>query len=249
VPTTLFISDLHLQPERPDIATAFVALLRGRALNSEALYILGDLFEYWIGDKAMDDFQETMVQTLRQYSATGRKLYFVPGNRDFLTSALFEKKTGCRILPDPTVINLYDQPTVILHGDTLCLEDTDYLAFRKKIRHPLILLLARIVPAWLLKYIAGRIREASKQATRMKPDTSLDVTPAEAVRVMRHLGVKRMIHGHTHRPATHQEGAPDYPCQRIVLGDWDKTGCLLEVSESRSDLLKFPIDQSPDLAH
>lgn len=237
--TTLFISDLHLEPGRPATAQAFLRFISERTQEIDALYILGDLFEAWIGDDFDNEFITALKNALGAVSIRGVPLYFIHGNRDFLVSELFAKQTGCRILNDPTVIDLYGTPTLLMHGDTLCTEDTPYLEFRAMVRNPQWQqeLLAKSIPERLA--IAQNLREVSKEKTGEKTAEIMDVTPDEVQRVMAEHGVQRLIHGHTHRPKIHRLTVNGDPAERIVLGDWGEQGWVLEVDRDGYDLQQF----------
>lgn len=222
--TTLFISDLHLSAERPHITDLFIAFLRTEARGAEALYILGDLFEYWIGDDAIEHAEfAPIVQALHALSAAGVALYLQHGNRDFLLGDAFCRATGATLLPDPTVIELYGQPTLLMHGDLLCTDDVEYQGVRKRLRDP------RFIQAFLAKSAAERdatvrdYRAQSKVVTSQKAAEIMDVSAATVIETMQRHGVRRLIHGHTHRPATHSLACGT----RIVLGDWYEQGSVL----------------------
>jgi len=236
--STLFISDLHLSPERPAIVALFLDFLRGRARTAEALYILGDLFEYWIGDDAgRQPEYRPLISALHALTQAGVPVYVMHGNRDFLLGAGFEQDTGCRLIPDPTLITLYGEPVLLMHGDTLCTDDVDYLKFRSMVRNP------QWVQAFLAKSIPERIavvreyREVSKAATASKKPEIMDVNPAAVAATLREHKVRHLLHGHTHRPAQHVFQLDGTTVRRTVLGDWydqgsvltcDASGCTLE---------------------
>jgi len=236
--STLFISDLHLSPERPAIVALFLRFLRERASRAEALYILGDLFEYWIGDDAgLHGEARPLVEALRQLTQAGIPVYVMHGNRDFLLGKRFEQDTGCKLLPDPSVIALYGEPTLLMHGDLLCTDDVDYLKFRAMVRNPqwIDMFLAKPVPERIA--MAQQYREVSKAATANKKPEIMDVNPAAVETTLREHQVSHLIHGHTHRPAQHELTINGQPVRRTVLGDWydqgsvlvcDAGGCTLE---------------------
>lgn len=238
--TTLFISDLHLSEERPEIIALFRRFLREQAAQADALYILGDLFEAWLGDDAVSPGMQPVIDELSRLTRNGVPVFVMVGNRDFLLGEQFEKMTGCTLLPDPCVINLYGTDTALMHGDTLCTDDVDYQQFRQQVRNP------AWQSAFLEKSIAERIaiaREAraeSKLRTQEKSADIMDVN-AEAVNsIFRMHGVSRLIHGHTHRPAIHQLNVDDTPATRIVLGDWYDQSSVLRVSENKLELSDCP---------
>ena len=227
--TTLFISDLHLCAQRPALTALFLDFLRGRATHADALYILGDLFEYWIGDDAAADAEfAAVIAGLRTLTQTGVPVYVMHGNRDFLLDEEFSKITGCRLLPDPTLMDLYGTPVLLMHGDTLCTDDVDYQNFRRIVRDP----------QWIKKFLAQSrdqrnavvrdLRATSKAAMAEKQPEIMDVNPAAVETVMRSHRVRHLIHGHTHRPAQHELLLDGQPARRTVLGDWYEQGSVLE---------------------
>ncbi len=234
---TLFISDLHLSPERPDKLALFYKLLNGPALDVDALYILGDLFEAWIGDDDTTSPHREIVEALARYAATGKPLYLMHGNRDFLMGPEFEARSGGRLLPDPSLIDLYGEKTLLMHGDTLCTQDTDYQAFRKQVRDP------RWIAGFLQKPLAERaaiasnLREGSRAATRQKEAEIMDVEPAAVSQTMIDHGVRQLIHGHTHRPAIHRFEMQGQSARRIVLGDWYGDDYVLLYSANEPQLV------------
>ncbi len=239
--TVLFISDLHLTPERPVIARAFCEFMTHRAPKADALYILGDFFEYWVGDDAMEPFHHDIAAQLKQFSDTGKSLYLMPGNRDFALGKAFLKATGAHWLKDPCLIELNSEPVLLMHGDLLCTADIQYLKYRKRIRNPLVMAILRKTPLSYRQNLGSKIRENSKKAKTGKTLKIMDVTPEEVIRVMNKAGVTKMIHGHTHRPAIHDVKLERGMGKRYVLGDWDQFGWCLEASEKGIDLQKFSL--------
>ena len=239
--TALFISDLHLTPERPGIARAFCQFMSDRAPEAEALYILGDFFEYWVGDDAMEPFHHEIAAQLKAYTDTGKSLYLMPGNRDFAIGKTFLQATGARWLSDPALIELNGEQILLMHGDLLCTRDEQYLKYRKRIRHPLVLSILRKLPLACRQKLAQKIRTDSKKAKTGKSLNIMDVTPSEVVRVMAQYQVKTLIHGHTHRPHIHIVRFDEGEGKRYVLGDWDQSGWLLRYQDHALTLQKFPI--------
>ena len=235
----LLISDLHLQEERPDITRAFLDFLGGRARSAEALYILGDFFEAWIGDDAMTPFQSSICAALRALSDGGTKIFLMHGNRDFLIGSTFCKKAGCTLLADPSLVRLNSEPVLLMHGDSLCTRDEGYMRLRRVLRNPLTLFILRHLPLGTRHKLARKLRNESRAQTQMKARDIVDVTPEEVPRVMRQHGVATLIHGHTHRPAVHELQIGDLPARRIVLGDWDRQGWVLQVDEQGFNLAPF----------
>jgi UDP-2,3-diacylglucosamine hydrolase len=213
---TLFISDLHLEPERPEITRLFCNFLQRHAVQADALYILGDFFATWIGEDDSSDFKKFIIKQLQTLTRQGIAVYFMHGNRDFLIGKQFLAQTGCRFLSDPTVIQLYGVPTLLMHGDTLCTDDSNYLRFRRVARNPLLQrLFLRLPLSWRQKIAQGLRKSSSKQL--------IDATPTEIARVIKRYDVLLLIHGHTHRPAIHYFNLDQQRVCRIVLGDWDDT--------------------------
>ncbi|MDB5980105.1 MAG: lpxH [Pseudomonas sp.] len=243
----LLISDLHLEEQRPDITRAFLDLLDGRARGAEALYILGDFFEAWIGDDAMSPFQQSICQALRALSDSGTKIFLMHGNRDFMLGRRFCKAAGCTLLADPSVVQLNGEPVLLMHGDSLCTRDEAYMRMRRYLRNPLTLFVLRHLPLRTRHKLARKLRSESRAQTKMKANDIVDVTPEEVPRIMAQYGVHTLIHGHTHRPAIHKLQVGDEPAKRIVLGDWDKQGWALQVDEQGFQLAAFDFVPVPAL--
>lgn len=237
----LLISDLHLQEERPDITRAFLDLIAGRARDAQALYILGDFFEVWIGDDAMSPFQRSICQALRELSDSGTPIFLMHGNRDFMIGRAFCKAAGCTLLPDPSVVQLNGEPVLLMHGDSLCTRDEGYIRMRRYLRNPLTLFVLRNLPKSTRRKLARKLRNESRSQTRMKANDIVDVTPEEVPNVMQQFGVRTLIHGHTHRPAIHKLQIGDQAARRIVLGDWDKQGWAVQVDEQGFQLGAFDL--------
>ena len=227
----LLISDLHLEEERPDISRAFLHFLAHRAPQAEALYILGDFFEVWIGDDAMTPFQRGIAQALRRLSDSGTRVYLMHGNRDFLLGKTFCREAGCTLLSDPHEVRLAGEKILLMHGDSLCTLDVGYMKMRRWLRNPISLFILHNLPLSTRHKLARKLRSESRSQTRTKASDIVDVTPDEVQRVMSEHGVRTLIHGHTHRPATHDFQIAGQPARRIVLGDWDKQGWALQIDE------------------
>jgi UDP-2,3-diacylglucosamine hydrolase len=241
--STLFISDLHLQPSRPHLLRACLEFLQTTARGADALYVLGDLFEAWIGDDDDAPWLNELSGALAGLRKAGTKLYFLHGNRDFLLGADFAARCGMQLLPESALIDLYGRPALLLHGDTLCTEDRDYMAFRAQVHNPLWQQVVLAKPLAERRQLAGALRAESMQAGQQKSAEIMDVTPAEVLLAMQEEGVDLLIHGHTHRPARHQITVSAKEAERIVLGDWDQFGWYLRASaDGRLDLIKFPIN-------
>jgi UDP-2,3-diacylglucosamine hydrolase len=241
--TTLFISDLHLDASRPQINEQFLQFLREKSGRADALYILGDLFEYWIGDDDPQPLAEQIANALHSLAGLGVPVYFIRGNRDFLLGDAYAARAGFRILPDPCVISLYGHPALLMHGDLLCTGDTEYQAFRRQSRDPdwqrdmLAQPLATRMALALRARAASethqqRLREERGLAADAGETTREDITDVSADAVeatFARYGVDRLIHGHTHRPAIHWSAVAGKRSARIVLGDWYEQGSVLRV--------------------
>jgi UDP-2,3-diacylglucosamine hydrolase len=227
---TYFISDLHLDNSRPNITRLFIEFLNAIKQDAETLYILGDLFEYWIGDDVLAlpldtcpntlKLMITVVKELKAVSDHGINLYIAHGNRDFLMGKQFINATGATLLDEHVVMDVYGTPTLIMHGDTLCTDDKEYQQLRTVLRNP------QWQHDFLSRPIKERIKEAdnlrkiSQEQTKTKQDAILDVNQQDVEKMMRKFEVSQLIHGHTHLPATHEFMLDDVPAKRIVLGDW-----------------------------
>ena len=234
----LFVADVHLCESRPTASARFFSFLTDTAPHAAALYILGDLFEAWVGD---DDLKSplhlTVAKHLSALAARGIQTYFMHGNRDFMLAGHYAKRCGMQLLPDPVVIDLFGTATLLTHGDTLCTGDTDYQRYRRVIRHPLMLKTLRALPLSLRHAMAARARSGSEQAKTHKTDDIMDVHPQAVSALFSQYGVTRMIHGHTHRPAHHSLLLDGKKNERWVLPDWygdgggyivcDADGCQL----------------------
>ena len=234
---TYFISDLHLSADRDDINQCLFEFLRNQAPHADALYVLGDLFEVWIGDDDKNSFTLSIAKAFSILRQSGVPIYFIHGNRDFLIRQRFAKQAGFKILPEQVVIDLYGEPTLIMHGDELCTKDIEYQIFRKKARSwwwPRIML---SLPLSKRKKIATKGRATSKQKQSKLNADIMDVTSEEVVTCMEKFAVKKLIHGHTHRPAIHTLEIDGQPAQRIVLGDWYEQGSILKVSIKDTELI------------
>lgn len=225
--STLFISDLHLDAARPYITALFLRFLEEEASRSDALYVLGDLFEAWIGDDDDAMLARTVAEALKHLADRGVPVRFIRGNRDFLLGHAYARRAGFEILPDPCVVHLYHEPVLLLHGDLLCTDDIGYLAARRQVRDPAWqhALLARSLDERRAFAQQARGASASHQSA-MALDIG-DATTTAVEETFRRFGVRRMIHGHTHRPAVHDVLLDGAMHQRIVLGDWYEQGSVL----------------------
>ncbi|MCO7543362.1 UDP-2,3-diacylglucosamine diphosphatase [Stutzerimonas nitrititolerans] len=238
----LLISDLHLEEQRPDITRAFLRFLETRASGTEALYILGDFFEVWIGDDGMTPYQHQIAAALRALSESGTRLYLMHGNRDFMIGQAFCKEAGCTLLSDPHIATLGGERVLLMHGDSLCTRDEGYMRLRRLLRNPLSLFILHHLSLARRQKLAQKLRSTSREETRMKASDIVDVTPDEVIRAMRKHRVRTLIHGHTHRPATHSLQIDGQAARRIVLGDWDQQGWALQIDESGLHQAPFDLD-------
>jgi len=233
--TTLFISDLHLDIVRPQMTELFGRFLTEQARGADALYILGDLFEAWVGDDDPSDTGAFVASGLRALGDAGTPVYFIRGNRDFLLGGDYARRAGMTILPDPAVVLLYGKPTLLMHGDLLCTDDVDYQAFRAQTRDPQwqAQFLAQPLAARLAFAQAARAASQAHQSglqAQGTMETITDVAPATVDATLARSGIDMLIHGHTHRPAVHDLAVADRGCRRIVLGDWYEQGSVLRVN-------------------
>jgi UDP-2,3-diacylglucosamine hydrolase len=232
-----FIADLHLSPEHPAMVQLFVRYLDELSQDRElqALYILGDLFEAWIGDDFIPPGMDSVIDALSKLTERGKHVYFMHGNRDFLVGDGFCERTGCQLLPDYQVIDLYGTPTLLMHGDLLCSDDVDYLNVRKMFRNE------QWQKEFLSKSVAERMamaqaaRQESQQKTQQMASEIMDVNQQTVVQTMTQWQVSQLIHGHTHRPALHTLEISGKPATRMVLGDWYEQGSVLNCTEDGCD--------------
>ena len=226
-----FLSDLHLCDERPQISALFVDFLNGPALKAQAVYILGDLLEYWVGDDTLTRDSPGFVSALRTLTDHGVPTYLMHGNRDFLLGAQFAATTGCQLIEDPTIISLFGTPTLLMHGDTLCTDDVAYQNMRAQVRDKQWQQQV-LAQSWEQRVaLAQHYRGESQKQTRAKPEYITDVNQQAVENAMRTANVTRLIHGHTHRSAVHEFMLDDQPAQRIVLPDWYENGGVLKWGE------------------
>ncbi|MFA5679522.1 MAG: UDP-2,3-diacylglucosamine diphosphatase [Pseudomonas sp.] len=237
----LFISDLHLEAKRPDITRAFLRFLDEQASQADALYILGDFFEVWLGDDNPDPLADQISAALLSLSGKGVAVFLMHGNRDFLIGRDFCRRSGCTLLADPAFIELNNERVLLMHGDSLCTDDIGYMRMRRWLRNPLSLFILRNLSLKTRHRIGRKLRNESQQRTRYKTLDITDVNADEVLRVMRSQRVTTLIHGHTHRPAAHPLEINGHPAQRVVLGDWDRSGWYLEVDEQGYRLESFEL--------
>ena len=227
----LFVSDLHLSPVRPEALQDFHAFLRGPARSAAALYVLGDLWDAWLGDDQLrEPFAADVAAGLALVADGGTRIYLQQGNRDFLLGSRFAAASKSTLLPDIVVHELFGLPTLIMHGDLLCTDDVDYQRFRRWVHIPMLQRIFAALPYALKRLVAERLRAGSRGATAAKPPTIMDVSAAAVEQALRDSGAARLIHGHTHRPARHEHGVDGRRIERWVLGDWYDRGSYLEVT-------------------
>ncbi len=234
--TTLFISDLHLDDRRAQTTDLLLRFLDTEASSADALYILGDLFEYWLGDDVPPECATRVAVALAELTNRGIPCYFMHGNRDFLLRETYAQQAGMTLLPEEHIADLYGERVLLMHGDSLCTDDIPYQQFRTLVRNP----------EWQSDFlnktpqqrlaIAMQARDASAAHKDNVDMQIMDVNPAQVIAAFERHGVQRMIHGHTHRPATHDLNANGKPAQRIVLGDWYTQSSILRVTPGQFDL-------------
>ena len=227
---TLLLSDLHLAPDRPAAAAAFHAFARGPAREAAAVYVMGDLFDAWIGDdQRREPFARAIVESLRGISDAGVPLFVARGNRDFLLGADFARDAGATLLDEQTVVDVAGTPTLLTHGDEFCTDDVGYQRFRVWSRDARSQRRLLRLPYPVRRLIAAWLRRGSRAATARKPESILDVNATAVEQAFRACGVARIVHGHTHRPARHALVVDGAPRERIVLADWDERGHYLAI--------------------
>ncbi|MCG7365063.1 UDP-2,3-diacylglucosamine diphosphatase [Pantoea tagorei] len=233
---TLFIADLHLCQEEPAITAGFLRFLAREAPRCDALYILGDLFEAWIGDDDPNPLHQQVAAALR---ALPVPVYFIHGNRDFLLGKAYGRASGMTLLPEEQVLERYGHRVLILHGDTLCTDDAGYQRFRAKVHQRWLQRLFLALPLFIRQRIAARMRDGSKQANQHKSLTIMDVNADAVEAAMLRQQTRLMIHGHTHRPAIHRFTLQGAPAERAVLGAWHERGSMIQLDASGISLIEF----------
>ncbi|MDG2288903.1 MAG: UDP-2,3-diacylglucosamine diphosphatase [Woeseiaceae bacterium] len=238
--TTLFISDLHLEAGRPEIGEQFLSFLGDEARDAEALYILGDLFEVWLGDDDPNPYYTSMKMAIRELTDSGVPVFFMHGNRDFTIGEIFSGETGVEILDDPVIVDLYGQSVLLSHGDALCTDDVQYQQVRAMTRNP----------EWQTMMLAKSIEERIAFSIQARKDSMahsnsvsaeiMDVNLEAVVATLRQHGTSIMLHGHTHRPAIHDVDLGNRLATRIVLGDWFEQGSVVRWDENGPRLETMP---------
>jgi len=230
---TLFLSDLHLSPDRPAALRAFHAFAAGPAREAAAVYMLGDIFDWWVGDDQVRiPFVADVVKSMRRISDAGVALFIGQGNRDFLIGERLARAAGASLLPEYVVLDVHGVRTLLCHGDQLCTDDVEYQAYRTRMRDPEVQARLLRLPYFVRRVIAAWLRRKSRNTKALKPESIMDVAIPTVEQTFREHGVARMIHGHTHRPAVHAHEVDGTARERIVLADWEQDGRYLEASEA-----------------
>ena len=238
--TVLFISDLHLEAGTPEIGEQFLGFLDGEAAGADALYILGDLFESWVGDDDPNPHYSTIKAAIRRLVDGGVPVFFMHGNRDFMIGEEFSKETGVTLLDDPEPIDLYGEKVLLSHGDALCIDDVQYQQVRLMTRNPDWQAMMRAKPLEERLALAAAARQESKEYLESVGDDIMDVNQDAVIGTFRKRGVDILLHGHTHRPAVHDIDLGDRHVKRIVLGDWYEQGSVVRWDENGPKLEVLP---------
>ncbi len=242
MPATLLFSDVHLSPARPAIQDILIGLLQGEARRAAAVYILGDLFEYWVGDDMVPPEFTPVLDAVRALSAAGVPVFFQHGNRDFLIGAALARRCGLHLLPDPAVVALHGRRVVLTHGDLLCTADVGYQRFRRVVHHRPLQRLFLALPRAARSRIAAGLRARTQRAVQGKPAAVMDVDPVAARALLDRSHADWLIHGHTHRPAIHRLDGAGAGRLRIDLGDWYREGRGLWIDEDGPRPMTFLAD-------
>lgn len=238
--TTLFISDLHLEAGRPEIGVQFLDFLSGEARDADTLYILGDLFEVWLGDDDPNPYYAAMKAAIRELVDSGIPVFFMHGNRDFMIGDEFATETGVTILQDPEPIDLHGEKVLLSHGDALCTDDVEYQRFRAMTRNPewQAMMLAKTIQERIAHALEAR--QGSVEHGKSLDDEITDVNQGAVEALIRKHGVDILLHGHTHRPAIHEVRLGDRTATRIVLGDWFEQGSVVRWNADGPRLEEMP---------
>ena len=237
--STIFLSDIHISEQYPEIGQHLKEFLLDNSLNTDTIYILGDLFEYWLGDDDPNPVFIEIKKLLKDLNNKNISIFFVHGNRDFLIGKSFAEETGCKILHDPSVIDLFGEKVLISHGDIFCIDDKEYQSFRSLTRDPKWKKLILSKPLSFRKEFAKKARLQSSEYTSSKKDEIMDVNNDEILKMYKQYNVNIIIHGHTHKPAIHDVFLNGKNCKRIVLGDWYEQGSILRCDKSGLNLIQL----------
>ena len=237
--TRLFASDLHLDAARPEITDQFLGLLAGAARDAQSLYLLGDLFEVWLGDDEPGALGERVIAALAALSGAGVSLFVMQGNRDFLLGERFCERAGASLMTDPTIVTIGDERVLVTHGDALCTGDTAYQRLRSLVRDPDVQRAFQALPIDRRRALAEQARAGSRAHLAEADEYITDVSQDAVERALQAAGVSILLHGHTHRPAVHRFRAGDQDCTRIVLGDWHREGSVLRWDEAGYELMRL----------
>jgi UDP-2,3-diacylglucosamine hydrolase len=237
---SLFVSDLHLDSEAPWAIDAFLAFLDGPAAACEAVYLLGDLFEVWVGDDDDNPDNARACAGIARLTGNGVAVYALHGNRDFLLGAEFARRTGVKLLPDPVLVDLYGVPTLLSHGDVFCTEDYSYQELRSIVRRPAWQRRFLALPLVTRRELATVARAGSKAHTQRTIPTIMDVNPGAVIHAFRATGARRLIHGHTHRPAVHPMVFENVHAERVVLAPWYEAASCLAVDSAGVREMSLP---------
>ena len=230
---SLLISDLHLSVDRPDLVATLTDFLAGQATQAQQLFVLGDLFEFWVGDDALDEtYAAQVAEAFRALADQGVAVHLMHGNRDFLLGDTFLARTGMTLLHDPTLLELHGVPTLLMHGDTLCTDDVDYQAFRRHVRNAAVQRQFLAQPLEARRRQVGEVRATSEREKQTKSMDIMDVSEPAVDEVLRAHGYPRLSHGHTHRPARPEHQVDRHRCERWVLSDWDTGPEALRVDDT-----------------
>lgn len=237
---TLVVSDLHLDPSHPEITAQFLRFLSGEVRHASALYVLGDLFEAWVGDDDPTPHHRDVVRALRAVATAGVSLWFMHGNRDFLLGERFCADTGGRLLVDPTIVVRDGRRVLLTHGDALCTDDTPYQRLRALVRNPTWQAQFRALGLAQRQALASEARAGSRAHTATQQQMLMDVNADTVATIFRESRVDTLVHGHTHRPGVHRHVVDGRECTRIVTGDWYSQGSVLRWSEAGLELATLP---------
>ena len=237
----LLISDLHLHQGQADVPELFQHFMKNIAPSANRLFVLGDLFEYWVGDDFETAFTTKIISTFKEFSDSSKKLYFIHGNRDFLLGDIFIKNTGGELLDEYSLVQMGSAETLLMHGDTLCTDDKNYQAFRQQVRHADWQKNFLQQPLQKRQAIAEQLRDESMRDQKSKSSEIMDVSAEEVSRVFSKFNVKRLIHGHTHRQHHHHLKINNQDVERIVLGDWAETGSYCQCDDNNIELINFTL--------